>query len=178
LGIALASPAPTLAVGSVDLDDAHRLAEQHAGQPRAIGACALDADELELAEAVQPREQPAVAGGGGRERLDAEEAAGLVERGGDVHIQMGVSTPAVIRSGKVVIVIPSLASGWVAPHLPGRRTGQRRASKAGSSRSLRPTGGCRVAARTRPTDRLEDNPARERQPVELGQTRFEQPPER
>ena len=43
-----------------------------------------------------------------------------------------VSTPAVIRSGKVVMIIPSLASGWVAPHPPGRRTGQRWAFKAGS----------------------------------------------
>jgi hypothetical protein len=49
-----------LTVGSIDLDDANRLAQQQASEPRAIGAGALDADEIELAEAAQPGEQPAV----------------------------------------------------------------------------------------------------------------------
>jgi hypothetical protein len=79
-----------LAVGTVDLDDAHRLAQEQPRQSRAIGAGALDTDELELAEAAQPGKQPPVARRDRRERLDAEEAAGVVERGGDVHIQMRV----------------------------------------------------------------------------------------
>jgi len=37
-----------------------------------------------------------------------------------------------IRSGSVVIVIPSLASGWGGTAPAGRRTGQRWAFKAGS----------------------------------------------
>jgi hypothetical protein len=89
-GIALTPSATSLTVGSVDLDDVDRLAEQQARQPRSIGAGALDADELELAETSQPREQPSVTGGGRRERFDAEEPAGVVERSGDVDVEVGV----------------------------------------------------------------------------------------
>ena len=102
-----------------------------AGQPGAVGAGALDADQLDLTEAAQPAEQAAVAGRRRVERLDAEQRAVVVERGGDMDVEVGVDAP-VIRSGKVVIVIPSLASGWGGTAPPGRRTGQRRASATGS----------------------------------------------
>jgi hypothetical protein len=54
LRIALAAAAPALAVGTVDLDDTHSLGEEVPGQSGAIAARALDAGELDLAEAAQP----------------------------------------------------------------------------------------------------------------------------
>ena len=102
----------------------------------------------------------------------------VVQGRGDVDVEVGVDT-----SGD-----PEWQGGHRHPFV-GKRVGWHHTCRddgqdsdgplrQAPSRSLRPTGGCRVAARTRPTDRLEDNPVKERQPVELGQTWFEQPPER
>src|ERR1700677_5106375 len=49
----------------------------------------------------------------------------------------------------------------VTPHQAARRTRQRRACvRQAPMRSLRPTGGCRVGDRARPTDRTKDSPKR------------------
>ena len=49
-------------------------------------------DQLDLTEAAQPAEQVAVAVRGGVERLDTEQGAAFIERGGDVDIEVGVDT--------------------------------------------------------------------------------------
>ena len=73
VGLALA--ATPLAVRSIDLDDGHARLEQVAGEPGAVGAGALDPHPLDGAEALQPVQQSSIAGGGGGERLDAEQPA-------------------------------------------------------------------------------------------------------
>ena len=70
-----------------------------------------------------------------------------------------VSTPPVMLRAKLVTVIPSLVWVGVTPHQAGRRTRQRRACvRQAPMRSLRPTGGCRVGDRARPTDRTKTVP--------------------
>jgi hypothetical protein len=61
-----------------------------AGQPGAIRARALDAHQLDDAEATEPPQELAVPAGGGREGLGAEEGAEVVEGGGDVDVEVGV----------------------------------------------------------------------------------------
>src|SRR4051812_1114503 len=77
LGVALAASAATLTVRSVDLDHGHLFGVEVAGQPGPVGPGALDADQLDLAEVTEPGEELAVAGGGGVERLDAQQVASL-----------------------------------------------------------------------------------------------------
>ena len=110
-------------------------------------------------ETSQPCQQPSVAGGGRRERFDAEEAAGVVERSGDVDVKVGVDPRGDSQwQGGHRHPFVGKRGGW---HHTCRDDGQDSDGppRQAPSRSLRPTGGCRVAARTRPTDRLEDNPA-------------------
>jgi hypothetical protein len=86
---------PGLAAGGticpVDLEDGDAEAGEVAGEAGAVAARALDPDPLHAAEAAEPAGESGVAGGGGRERLDAEQAADLVERSGDVNVQVGVN---------------------------------------------------------------------------------------
>ena len=131
LRIALAASASTLPVGPVDLDDSHRLGVEVAGQPGAVGAGALDTDDVHLAEAAQPGEQAPVAGGV-VSNDSTPSSAPWWSKAAATWTSRWVSTPPVIRSGKVVIVIPSLVSGWGGTAPPGRRTGQRRACTTGS----------------------------------------------
>src|SRR3984885_5232447 len=54
---------------------------------------------------------------------------------------------------------PFVGLGWGDTAPAGRRTGQRRACvRQAPIRSLRPTDGCRVGDRARPTDRTQDSP--------------------
>jgi hypothetical protein len=89
-GIGLAPPPARLAVGPVDLHHGDAVVEQVARESCAVRTGALDTDPFDLAEAPQPGEQPAVAGGGGRERLDAEQPADGAEHGSDVDVEVGV----------------------------------------------------------------------------------------
>ncbi len=120
-----------LSVGTVDFDDADPFGLEMTGEPGSIGPSPFDADQLDEAEVAQPPQQLLVAALGGGEALDAEE--------GYCH--------------------PFVGLGWVTPHRAGRRTRQRRACvRQAPIRSLRPTGGCRVGDRARPTDRTKDSP--------------------
>ena len=58
----------------------------------AVTAGALDPDELDLAEALQPTEQLPVAGRRRRKALDAEERSAVVERSRDVNVEVRVDT--------------------------------------------------------------------------------------
>ena len=79
-----------LTVGPVHLEHLHLRGGEVAGQARPPRAGALDADRDHGAEAPQPAEQGPVAGGGGRERLGAQQLADAVEGGGDVEVLVGV----------------------------------------------------------------------------------------
>jgi hypothetical protein len=103
-----------------------------AGEAGAVAAGALDAHEIDLAVASQPAEQTAVAGRGGLKRLHTEQTTAVVQHGGDVHIEVSVDTsrdPQWHRGHQSSL---RWQAGGVAPHQPGRRTGQRRASQTGS----------------------------------------------
>ena len=133
--VGLAMAASQLAVRAIDLHDGHAVGVQEARESRSVAAGPFDADAFDRTESPKPDEQRAVAGRSRRERPYSELSATLVERG-DPCWSRCVSAPAVTRvvgSAMVVIVIPSSeqpAEGW--PHLPGRRTGQGRASQTGS----------------------------------------------
>jgi hypothetical protein len=91
-GIALASPASTLTVRAVDLDDPDAGLVEVAGETGAIAAGAFDADQLDVAERPEPSEKLAIAGGCGVEGLDGQERTSLVEGGGDVDVEVRVDT--------------------------------------------------------------------------------------
>jgi hypothetical protein len=92
LGIGLAAPPTTLRVGSVDFHHPDTFAVQAAGEAGAVAAGALDTDQFERTEAAQPPEQTAIARRGGLEGLHTQQATAVVQRGGDVHVEVGVDT--------------------------------------------------------------------------------------
>ena len=61
-----------------------------AGQAGAVAAGALDADQADGPEPAQPAQQAGIASRGDRELRDAEQPADGVQRGGDVHVGVGV----------------------------------------------------------------------------------------
>ena len=91
-GIGLAAAAALLSVGSVDFDDLDADSAQVAGQARAIGTGALDADLGHVAEGLEPAQQRLVAGRVGLEALRAEQPAERVEGGSHVDVEVRVDT--------------------------------------------------------------------------------------
>jgi hypothetical protein len=89
-GIGLAVAATGLPVRTVDLDHLNTGAAQQTGQPGTIRAGALDPDPGHRAEGLQPAQQLVIAGAGGLKALHPQQPADLIERGGHVHVQMGV----------------------------------------------------------------------------------------
>ena len=77
-GIGLALAPPALPIGSVNFDDADAFSLEMPGQPRSIGACSFDADQLDRAEVAQPGQQLLVALNRGVEALDAEKSALII----------------------------------------------------------------------------------------------------
>jgi Aldo/keto reductase family len=61
-----------------------------AGQARAVAAGPLDADQGDGPEPAQPAEQAGLSARADRELLDAEQAPDGLQRGGDVHVCVGV----------------------------------------------------------------------------------------
>jgi len=95
--VALAVLASRLAVRAVNLDHLHTAAAEEPSQARAIGAGPLHANPVQRPEPDQPVVQLLEAGGGGGgERLDAEDAAVGVKRGGDVGVEVGVAPPVTV----------------------------------------------------------------------------------
>ena len=88
--VRLALPAPVLAVGAVHLHHPDTGRGDVAGQARAVTAGALDPDQAHGPEPAQPPQEKAVSGRGSRELLDTEQPSKGIERGGDVHVGMGV----------------------------------------------------------------------------------------
>ncbi len=91
-GVGLAAAPALLAVGSVDLDDLDASPAQVAGQARAIGAGALNADLGDVAERLEPAQQRLVAGRIGGEALCAEQSTQRIERCGHMDVAMGIDT--------------------------------------------------------------------------------------
>jgi len=88
--VGLARPATVLPVRADCLDDPDAGRGDVAGQPGAVTASSLDADQAHGHEPAQPAQQAGVAGRGGGELLDAEQPADGIQRGGDVRIGVGV----------------------------------------------------------------------------------------
>jgi hypothetical protein len=61
-----------------------------ASQARTVAAGALDTDQGDRAEPAQPAQQAGVPGRGGREFPHAEQASERIQRGGYVHVGVGV----------------------------------------------------------------------------------------
>jgi hypothetical protein len=91
-GVGLAVAATGLPVRAIDLHHRHPNTAQEAGQAGPVGAGALHPDPLQRAKTDQPGVQVGEPGGGRRERPEAEQTAVDVQRGSDVHIQMGVDS--------------------------------------------------------------------------------------
>ncbi|MCU1369035.1 MAG: hypothetical protein JWO77_229 [Ilumatobacteraceae bacterium] len=106
--------AAALAVGPVDLHHRHITVVEEPGETGPVGPGALDAGELDGPEPLEPAEQLGVALRCGRERLDAQQGAPFVERGGDVDIEVGVDTP-VIRAGMFIVIPFVSVRGGTAP---------------------------------------------------------------
>jgi hypothetical protein len=60
------------------------------GQARAVTAGPFDPDQADGPEPAQPSEQVSVAGRGYRELPGAEQPADGIQRGGDMHVSVGV----------------------------------------------------------------------------------------
>jgi len=179
LGVGLAALASPLPVRAVDLDHRDAFSEEMAGQAGAVAAGALDADQLDGPEPAQPHKGSAISVTGGVEALDAQQRAAFVERGDDVHVEMRVDTRSDLecQGGHRH---PSLSATGLGGTTPAGSDGQDSDGplRQAPSKSLRPTGGCRVNARTRPTDRDQDNPDQDLSRQRSSQTRSEHPPAR
>ena len=89
-GVALASPPAGLAVGPVDLHHLDVLGGQVTGQAGTVGAGALHADPLELAEVAHPAHQPPVAGRRRRKPGRSQDSADIVDDRRYVDVLVGV----------------------------------------------------------------------------------------
>ena len=101
------------AAGSGDRPPRHTPSAVRAGQARAPGARALDADGFQVTEAAQPPEQIPIAAGGGRKLFGPGHAAQAIDSGGDVEVLVGVDASN-DRARRIYHrdVIPSLGCGW------------------------------------------------------------------
>jgi len=118
-------PPADLTIRTHLLHDRDLLRAQVPSQRHAVGAGALDAHPVELAERAHPVEQVAVAGRGRPELLGAQYPPDGGGDGSDVHIEV-VSTPPVTTgraSAMVVVCVLWLALAGRAPrrwsHSPG-----------------------------------------------------------
>src|SRR5215510_6066296 len=89
-GPGLARPPPVLPVGTIHLHHPHPRRGDVPGQAGTVPAGPFDAGQAHRAEPAQPAQQLGISSRGGRELGDAEQPADRVERGGDVHVGVGV----------------------------------------------------------------------------------------
>jgi hypothetical protein len=78
--------------GPIDLHHRDPGAGEVPGQPSPVRAGALHADEVDLAMAAQPLDQPPALRRGRVERLDAEHPANVVDHRGHVYVCVRVNT--------------------------------------------------------------------------------------
>jgi hypothetical protein len=149
--VGLALPAAVLAVRTVHLHDPDASRGDMTGQARAVAARPFDADQGDGPEPAQPAEQAGVSGRADRELLDAEQSPDGIQRGGDVHVGVGVHAAgdgACLYDGHA---IPFLwLKGWHAP--AGRRACEPRPlAQDGQIGTAPPVGANKPG--TRPTNR-------------------------
>jgi hypothetical protein len=130
MGVGLALPAATLTIRTVDLHHGDPLTLEMAGQASAVAAGPLDTHDDHLAVRSQPAQQSPIALRRGRERLHAHQRAKPVEGRHDVDVEVGIDPTGDLCCH--CCRLPVRSSDGEAPHLPGRRTRQRRASATGS----------------------------------------------
>ena len=121
--VGLAVPATGLTIGAIDLHHRHPHTAQEAGHAGPVGAGALHPDPPQRAERAQPGVQVGEPDRGRRERPDAEQTAVGVQRGGDVHVQMGVDSAgdrARLYDGHGHPFSVQVVKGWHAR--PGKET--------------------------------------------------------
>jgi hypothetical protein len=107
------------------------LGVQVAGQSGAIRPGPFHPDQRDLAKAAQPPQQLPIAAGVGWEAAATQERTDLVQGGSHVNVQVGVDA-AGDAVGHALHCRPFRLEVGMAPHQPGGRTGQRRASATGS----------------------------------------------
>src|SRR6266545_1508870 len=90
-GVGLAAPAARGLVREVNLDHLDAGASQMAGQRGAVGAAAFHTGTAQRAEAAGPRQQLAVANGGGWERLTCHEHAQRGDHRADVAVLVRIN---------------------------------------------------------------------------------------
>jgi hypothetical protein len=90
--VGLARQSTLLPVRSVHFDHSDIRRVQVAGQSSAIAAGALDPDQDDLPERGHPLQQLAIAGQRGRERRRPEHCTELVDRSGDMHVEVRIDT--------------------------------------------------------------------------------------
>ena len=88
--VGLAAAATRLAVRAVDLDDLDAVGGKPPGQPRPVGAGALDPDAHDAAPGPQPRGEVRAAGGVCGERGRPQPPPGGVDSRGDMDVSVGV----------------------------------------------------------------------------------------
>jgi hypothetical protein len=132
-GIGLAGGSSGLTVGPVDLDDLDAGGIQVPGQPGAIGARALHADPGHLTEGTHPGQQLSIAGSAGRKRLDAQQAADIVQGRGDMDVQVGVDSARDGAAGFYDGHRHPFSLTWSrgGTHVPGRSDGVVRSARTG-----------------------------------------------
>jgi hypothetical protein len=90
MGVRLAGPASSLTIRPINLDHPHTPVMQMASQSRAVTAGSFDTDHHDRTERHEPISQRAIPVRGRRERRGAQQPATVVQRGCDMHIEMGV----------------------------------------------------------------------------------------
>jgi hypothetical protein len=130
VGVGLARPASTLTVRSVDFHHRDPQTLEIAGQPGAVAAGAFDTDQHHRTQRREPLDELAIARRCRRERRGSQQAAALIQRGSDVHLEVGIDATRDLWSHVRVFSLQQPIGKT--PALPGRRTRQRRASTTGS----------------------------------------------
>jgi len=88
--VGFALPTAVLAVRAVHLDDPDAGGCHVPGQAGAVAPGPLNPDQGDGPEPGQPVQQPRIAARRGRELPDAEQPADGVQRGGDMHVDVGI----------------------------------------------------------------------------------------
>jgi hypothetical protein len=88
--IRLALSVSELPVGSIDFDHLDAVVVEEPGEPGPVRSGALDTDPSHHPEALEPSQQPSVAGLGGWERLDPQQPADVIQPSRYMKVEMRV----------------------------------------------------------------------------------------
>ena len=88
--VGLTGSASSLPVRPIDFDDVDPRRLEMTSQARAVTAGPFHTDQHDITERAEPLDELAITIGRRRERRSAQQAAVVVQRGGDMHLEMGV----------------------------------------------------------------------------------------